>query len=222
MNKMKNILIVEDNKDIHNLIKEVLTKENYKPIDAYSGTEAILLIEKEKIDLILLDLMLPGLNGEEVIQKVKGIPIIVISAKTSTEDKVNVLLSGANDYITKPFDSKELLARIKVQLRKKEEKKNSELKYKDMVLENNSHTLHINDKKVNLTKTEYAILKQLFVYQNQVVSKSKLLDLIRFDTEDCDENSLRVHISNIRKKIKKYSNEEYIDSVWGVGFKLKK
>ena len=158
---MKNILIVEDDKDIHNLIKEVLTKENYKPIDAYSGTEAILLIEKEQIDLILLDLMLPGLNGEEVIQKVKDIPIIVISAKTSTEDKVNVLLSGANDYITKPFDSKELLARIKVQLRKREEKKNSELKYKDMVLENNSHTLHINDKNVNLTKTEYAILKQL-------------------------------------------------------------
>lgn len=217
---MKNILIVEDDKDIHNLIKEVLTKENYKPIDAYSGTEAILLIEKEKIDLILLDLMLPGLNGEEVIQKVKGIPIIVISAKTSTEDKVNVLLSGANDYITKPFDSKELLARIKVQLRKKEEKKNSELKYKEMVLENNSHTLHINDKKVNLTKTEYAILKQLLLTPNQVITKTHLLDLISEDTSDCDENSLKVHISNLRKKIKSVTDEEYIESVWGIGFKL--
>ncbi len=220
MNKMKNILIVEDDKDIHNLIKEVLTKENYKPIDAYSGTEAILLIEKEQIDLILLDLMLPGLNGEEVIQKVKDIPIIVISAKTSTEDKVNVLLSGANDYITKPFDSKELLARIKVQLRKREEKKNSELKYKDMVLENNSHTLHINDKNVNLTKTEYAILKQLLLTPNQVITKTHLLELISEDTPDCDENSLKVHISNLRKKIKSVTNEEYIESVWGIGFKL--
>ena len=217
---MKNILIVEDDKDIHNLIKEVLIKENYKPIDAYSGTEAILLIEKEKIDLVLLDLMLPGLNGEEVIQIVKDIPIIVISAKTSIEDKVNVLLNGANDYITKPFDSKELLARIKVQLRKREEKKNSELKYKNMVLENNSHTLYINDKKVNLTKTEYAILKQLLLTPNQVITKTNLLELISEDTPDCDENSLKVHISNLRKKIKSVTDEEYIESVWGIGFKL--
>ena len=220
VNKMKNILIVEDDKDIHNLIKEVLIKENYKPIDAYSGTEAILLIEKEKIDLVLLDLMLPGLNGEEVIQIVKDIPIIVISAKTSIEDKVNVLLNGANDYITKPFDSKELLARIKVQLRKREEKKNSELKYKNMVLENNSHTLYINDKKVNLTKTEYAILKQLLLTPNQVITKTNLLELISEDTPDCDENSLKVHISNLRKKIKSVTDEEYIESVWGIGFKL--
>ena len=217
---MKNILIVEDDKDIHNLIKEVLIKENYTPIDAYSGTEAILLIEKVKIDLILLDLMLPGLNGEEVIQIVKDIPIIVISAKTSIEDKVNVLLSGANDYLTKPFDSKELLARIKVQLRKREEKKNSELTYKDMVLEINSHTLYINDKKINLTKTEYAILKQLLLTPNQVITKTNLLELISEDTPDCDENSLKVHISNLRKKIKSVTDEEYIESVWGIGFKL--
>lgn len=217
---MKNILIVEDDKDIHNLIKEVLIKESYKPIDAYSGTEAILLIEKEPIDLILLDLMLPGLNGEEVIQKIKDIPIIVISAKTSVEDKVNVLLSGANDYLTKPFDSKELVARIKVQLRKREDKKNSELKYKTMVLENNSHILHINDKKVNLTKTEYAILKQLLLTPNQVITKTNLLELISEDTPDCDENSLKVHISNLRKKIKSVTDEEYIESVWGIGFKL--
>ena len=116
--------------------------------------------------------------------------------------------------------SKELLARIKVQLRKKEEKKNSELKYKDMVLENNSHTLHINDKKVNLTKTDYAILKQLLLTPNQVITKTHLLDLISEDTPDCDENSLKVHISNLRKKIKSVTDEEYIESVWGIGFKL--
>lgn len=217
---MKKILIVEDNIDIHNLIKEILEKEKYIPIDAYSGTEAILLLEKEKVDLILLDLMLPGLNGEEIIQKIKGIPIIVISAKNSVEDKVNVLLSGASDYITKPFEPKELVARIKVQLREKGKNLNNELMYKDMVLDKSSHILFIKDKKVNLTKTEYAILKQLLQSPNKVITKTRLLELISEDTQDCDENSLKVHISNIRKKVKTITNEEYIESVWGIGFKM--
>ena len=130
---MQKILVVEDNSDIHNLIKEILEKENYKIIDAYSGTEALMILEKEDVELILLDLMLPGINGEEIIKKIKNIPIIVISAKISPEDKVNVLLNGANDYITKPFNSEELLARIKVQLRINNEKtKSKKLKYKDI------------------------------------------------------------------------------------------
>lgn len=218
---MKNILIVEDNIDIHNLIKEVLEKENYKVFNAYSGTEALMVLEKENIDLILLDLMLPGINGEEIIKQVKNIPTIVISAKISQEDKINVLLNGANDYITKPFDIEELLARIKVQLRIKQEKKeNIELKYKDIFLNENTHTLYIKQNQIYLTKTEYAIFKQLLLTPNQVVTKSKLLELISFDTPDCDENSLKVHISNIRKKIRNITNEEYIESVWGIGFKL--
>lgn len=217
---MRKILIVEDNNDIHNLIKEILEKENYVTMDAYSGTEAILLLEKENIDLILLDLMLPGINGEEIIKKVHDIPIIVISAKNSVDDKVNVLLNGANDYITKPFEAKELVARIKVQLRKKGENKNEELKYKDMFLNKTSHILYIHDKQVNLTKTEYAILKQLLLNPNKVITKAKLLENIWEDTQDCDENSLKVHISNIRKKIKTITNTDYIESVWGIGFKL--
>lgn len=218
---MKKILIVEDDITIHNLIKEVLEKNKYEVINAYSGTEALLLIEKERIDLILLDLMLPGLNGEEIVKKVKGIPIIVISAKISAEDKVNVLLDGANDYITKPFNTEELLARIKVQLRINEGKKEiKELKYKNMFLNEDSHTIYIKENQIYLTKTEYAILKQLLLNPKQVVTKSKLLDLISEDTQDCDENSLKVHISNIRKKIRKVTNEEYIESVWGIGFKM--
>lgn len=218
---MKNILIVEDDNDIHNLIKEILQKEHYKIIDAYSGTETIMILEKEKIDLILLDLMLPGLNGEEIIKKVKNIPIIVISAKISPEDKVSVLLNGANDYITKPFNSEELLARIKVQLRINDGKDNmKQLTYKNMLLDETSHTIYINNTQIYLTKTEYAIMKQLLLNQKQVVTKSKLLELISDDTLDCDENSLKVHISNIRKKIRNVSNEEYIESIWGIGFKL--
>lgn len=218
---MKTILIVEDDNDIHNLIKEILKKEHYNIIDAYSGTEALMIIEKKDIDLILLDLMLPGLNGEKIIKQIKSIPIIVISAKISPEDKVNTLLSGANDYITKPFNSEELLARISVQLRINNEKcSKQELKYNGMVLNEETHTIYVNEKQIYLTKTEYAIMKQLLLNPKQVVTKAKLLELISEDTLDCDENSLKVHISNIRKKIRSVTAEEYIESVWGIGFKL--
>jgi len=219
---LKRILIIEDDLSIHNVIEELLNKEGYNTYNAYSGTEALLLLEKENYDLILLDLMLPGMTGEELLAKIKNIKVIVLSAKISSDDKVNCLLSGANDYITKPFDSKELLARIEVQLRSNN--KNmivDSLKYKELELLSDVHTLFVCDKKVNLTKTEYAILKHLLLNKQQVIPKNKLLDLISVDTEDCDENSLRVHISNIRKKIRDYSNNEYIESVWGIGFKIK-
>lgn len=218
---MFKILIIEDDIDIHNVIEELLKKQNYITYNAYSGTEALLLLEKDRYDLILLDLMLPAVSGEEIIQKVRNTPIIVISAKSSSDNKVNCLLAGANDYITKPFDSNELLARIEVQLRQKNKYNISEtLKYKDLELLNDNHTLILEDKKINLTKTEYAIFKQLLLNPLQVIPKNKLLDLISIDTEDCDENSLKVHISNIRKKIKKVKDENYIESVWGIGFKL--
>ena len=212
--------------DIHNLIKNVLEKERYDVISAYSGTEALLLIEKKDLDLILLDLMIPGLSGEEIIKKVKNIPIIVISAKISSEDKVNALSIGANDYITKPFDTNELLARIKVQLRLSKKDNNVSLSYKDMILDKNSHTLYIKDKNINLTKTEYTILRQLLLNPKQIITKTKLIQLlnendkINLETQVCDENSLKVHISNIRKKIKKVTEQQYIESVWGIGFKL--
>lgn len=217
---MKNILVVEDDISIHSILQEILKNDGYNVIDAYSGSEAMMVLEKNQVDLILLDLMLPGINGEEIIKRNNHIPIIVLSAKISQEDKVECLLTGANDYITKPFNKDELLARIKVQLRINKNC-NNELIFKDLKLLNDNHTLLVKDTDVNLTKTEYAILKQLILNKSQVVTKSKLLDLISIDTEDCDENSLRVHISNLRRKIRKYSLNEYIESVWGIGFKLK-
>lgn len=216
---MKTILIVEDDMSIHNLIKELLLKEQYKVFDAYSGTEALMLIEKEEINLILLDLMLPGINGEEIIRKINNIPIIVISAKISVEDKVTNLLNGADDYITKPFNNDELLARIKVKLRSNKSV-NDEIIYKELHLLNDKRTLLINNDKIYLTKTEYAILKQLLLFSNEVISKNKLLELISIDTPDCDENSLKVHISNLKKKIHRYTTNKYIESVWGIGYKM--
>jgi hypothetical protein len=221
---MKKILVVEDDMDIHNLIKNVLEKERYEVISAYSGTEAILLSEKNSIDLILLDLMLPGLSGEEVIERIKNIPIIVISAKISSEDKVNVLTIGANDYITKPFDTNELLARIKVQLRMNKREKNETLVYKDMMLDSSTHILFIKKEKISLTKMEYTILEQLLLKPKEIITKTKLIRLLNNNsmiyTKQYDENSLKVHISNIRKKIRNITNDEYIESVWGIGFKL--
>ena len=164
--------------------------------------------------------MLPGLSGEEIITKVKNIPIIVITAKIDAEDKVKCLLKGANDYITKPFDIKELLARIKVQLRLNINS-NKKLVHKNLELLDNNHTLKINNLEVKLTKTEYAIFKQLLLNYPKVISKDSLLNLISKDTLDCDENSLKVHISNIRKKIKSITDKEFIESVWGIGFKIK-
>lgn len=220
---MRNILIVEDNIDIHNLIKEVLEKEHYKVLSSYTGTDAIQTLENEKVDLILLDLMLPKINGEEIVKIVKNIPIIVISAKISPEDKVNVLLNGANDYITKPFNVEELLARVKVQLRiENKNEKNEELKYKGMCLsKEDNHTLYIKDKEIYLTKTEYAILKQLLLNPKQVITKTRLLEKLGDSNLYFDENSLKVHMSNIRKKIKSITEDEFIESVWGIGFKMR-
>ncbi len=216
---MKKILIVEDDISIHNLIKEILLSEHYKILDAYSGSEAIMILEKENVDLILLDLMLPSVNGEEIIKKFSQIPIIVISAKISVDDKIKNLLNGADDYITKPFNNEELLARVKARLRNKDNY-NYDLKFKELKLSIDSRILYVCDNKVNLTKTEYAILKQLLLSPNKVISKNKMLELISFDTPDCDENSLKVHISNLKKKIQKFSNKKYIESVWGIGYKI--
>lgn len=215
---MTKILIVEDDITIHNLIKELLSRENYLTVDAYSGTEALMLLEKHDIDLVLLDLMLPGIDGENIIKKVSNIPIIVISAKASIKDKVDNLLNGAVDYLTKPFNNEELLARIKVCLRNNKDR-NKELVFKELKLLDNN-TLLVNNNKVKLTKTEYAILKYLLLNYKQVIPKSKLLELISNDTPDGDENSLKVHISNLKKKIHKYSKEKYIVSIWGIGYKI--
>lgn len=219
---VEKILIVDDDVYIGNMLEEVLIKEGYAVSRAYSGTEAILFLSGNKPDLALLDLMLPGLSGEEVLQKMKYIPTIVISAKIDINDKVNVLLGGAVDYMTKPFDTKELLARIAVRLR---DKKTSDgaatLIFDDIVVDTLSHSVTVADHDVHLTKTEYAILKMLILNRARVITKSDMLDSISSDTPDCTESSLKIHVGNLRKKLKAVSDKDYIESVWGIGFKLK-
>lgn len=219
---IKNILIIDDDLSIGNMVEEVLQKEGYSTMRAYSGTEALLILSSDTPDLILLDLMLPGLNGEEILPKIKDIPVIVVSAKVGVDDKVNLLMSGAADYITKPFDTKELLARIAVQFRKSAYSPVSDkLVFHDIVLDKRLYKVFIKNTCVKLTKTEYAILKLLMENPSQVITKSVMLDRISADTPDCVESSLKVHISNLRKKLKEVGGKNYIESVWGIGFKMK-
>lgn len=219
---MKKILIVDDDLNIGNMLEEVLTAEGYAVLRAYSGTEAVMLLSSKTPDLVLLDLMLPGLSGEEVLPKIKRIPVIVVSAKVGIDDKVSLLLGGAADYITKPFDMKELLARISVQLRKSEyNAENEKLYYDDISLNTASHLVSVSEKEIRLTRTEFAILKLLMKNPNQVIAKSVLLERISEDTPDCTESSLKIHISNLRKKLREVNQKDYIESVWGIGFKMK-
>lgn len=218
---MKDILIIDDDIHIGNMLDEVLVKNGYNVSRAYSGTEALLVLATSKPDLILLDLMLPGLSGEKVLPQIKEIPVIVVSAKVDIDNKVDLLLSGAVDYITKPFETKELLARIAVALRNCYAPISTVLSFDNLRLDTNMQEISADGKNVKLTRTEYAILKILMQNPSQVIAKSLLLDRISKDTPDCTDNSLKTHISNLRKKLRDVGGKEYIEAVWGIGFKLK-
>lgn len=218
---MKTIAVIDDDAYIGDLLEEVLTKEGYGVLRAYSGTEALYLLSEKRPDLVLLDLMLPGLSGEEVLKKIRDLPVIVLSARGDVQNKVEVLLDGAADYLTKPFDVRELLARITVQLRTGVRRtEQGVLKFTDILLDQDTHEVLVQGKPVRLTKTEYAILKLLLNHPRQVVTKSVILERIAEDTPDCTEGSLKQHVSNLRGKLRKAGNREYIESVWGIGFKM--
>ncbi len=218
---MKTIAVIDDDIYIGNLLEELLTGAGYGVLRAYSGTEAVLLLSQRRPDLVLLDLMLPGLPGEEVLPKIQGIPTIVVSAKVDVGDKVKLLLGGAADYITKPFDTAELLARIAVQLRKADGRASDQITAGDLRLDLNTRMLLVKGTEIRLTKTEFAIAKLLMQNPRQVIAKSVMLDRISLDTPDCTESSLKQHVSNLRRKLREAGGEDYIESVWGIGFKLK-
>lgn len=201
---MQRIMIVDDDIPIGDMLEEVLEKEGYQVSRAYSGTEALLLLDARRPDLVLLDLMLPGLSGEEVLPRMRGIPVIVVSAKGDVDGKVGLLLGGAVDYVTKPFAVKELLARIAADLR----------------LDTAARSVTAGGQAVRLTRTEFAVLKLLMQNPSQVLAKSVLLDRIAADTPDCTESSLKMHVSHLRRKLREAGGKEYIEAVWGIGFRL--
>lgn len=218
---MPTIAVIDDDVYIGDMLEEVLQKAGYAVLRAYSGTEALLLLQNNRPELVLLDLMLPGLPGEKVLPQIQSLPVIVLSAKAAVQDKVDLLLEGAADYVTKPFDPKELLARITVQLRKSQELPAARLSYGGLEMDMQAHAVFVQGVPVRLTKTEYAILKLLLQNPGQVLAKSVLLDKISADTPDCVESSLKVHISNLRKKLRRAGGFDYVEAVWGIGFKLR-
>ena len=230
MTKINKILVVEDDCDINALLCKVLSQHGYSVRGAYSGSEAKMCIEQFDYDLIILDLMLPGVSGEELISEIrkeKLMPIIVSSAKTSAENKIAVLRMGADDFISKPFDINEVLARVEAQLRRYTKfsvnnSSNNKLKHKNIVLDVQSRQVFINDREINLTVREFDILELLLKNPNKVFTRSNLFETVWKDEFMGDDNTVNVHVSNLRAKIAKADKEnEYVQTVWGIGFKLK-
>ncbi|KEI07190.1 response regulator transcription factor [Clostridium botulinum] len=229
MNKI-NILVIEDDNDINKMLAKLIEKKGYNVKQAYSGTEGMLYIESLDFQLILLDLMLPGMTGEELIKKIrktKKLPIIVISAKLDKEIKLKLFKLGADDYVTKPFDIDELSARIDANLRRYIDFNNSsngekDIVHKDIILNKEAKEVFVSGQELSLTSREFNILELLLTHPKKVFSKANLFESVWGDEYLGDDNTVNVHISNLRNKLNKASpNEEYIETVWGMGYKLK-
>lgn len=234
MDKKIKILISEDDNDINNMLARLMERDGYEVVQAYSGTEAVLYINSNEFDLVLLDLMLPGMTGEEVLQnirKAKQMPVIVISAKVDKKDKIELLNLGADDYITKPFDLEEVSARINSNLRRYLKFSSNDgsgnevaqkLSYKDITLNKETKEVYVNNKEIILTAREFNILELLLNNPKKVFSKANVFESVWGEEYLCDDNTINVHMSNLRNKLSKANQqEEYIETIWGMGYKLK-
>lgn len=222
---MKKILIVEDDVNINNLLKEALSQKGYTCGQAFSGTEAALWLEKESWMLVLLDLMLPGMTGEEVLQLIRrqgDTPVIVLTAKDAMEEKLDLLTSGADDYITKPFDINEVIARVQIQLRHAgQEAEPDRIECGGITLDDKTHQIWVDGQEIlHLTRQEYAILELLIRHPKQVFRKEEIFTYAWEEEYMGETKTLDVHISNIRKKLKAVTDKEYIQTVWGIGYRL--
>ena len=226
MEKQFTIMVVEDDTNINNLLKTALEKAGYKVLQAFSGTETELILQmRNSIALVLLDLMLPGISGEEVLKHIRergNLPVIVLTARDSLDEKIGMLTQGADDYITKPFEIPEVIARIQVQLRHAgREIENKQMTYRDLVLDKVTYQVRIEGKEVpQITKQEFAILELLVSHPKQVFSKEDIFSYAWNEPYMGETKTLDVHISNIRKKIKQVTTDEYIETVWGIGYRL--
>ncbi|MDK6298231.1 response regulator transcription factor [Staphylococcus caprae] len=218
-----NALVVEDDIEIAHILSLTLAKIKVRADIVYSGNEAQQQLDKKSYDIVLLDLMLPGISGETLLPLIKkehNSKIIVISAKTDVDEKVNLLSMGADDYITKPFDSKELTARVNVQLRNINNKSNNkELIWKDLKLDKDKRKVTLKNSLIPLTNTEFEILTILMQEPETAISKQKLYVAVQ-GVYIGDDNTISVHVSNIRKKINLYTDDIYLQTVWGIGFML--
>lgn len=222
------ILVIEDDADINSLLKRILEKEGYEVAAAFSGTEGRLLLSLQDFDLVLTDLMLPGISGEELLAEIRRtnhMPVIALSAKAGLEDKVHILELGADDYITKPFEKQELLARIQAQLRRAgiycaPQTKETALTCKELILYPDYCKVTLQGQELPLTTHEFQILQVLMSNPQKVFSKEALYQAVWNQEAFVEDNSVSVHISNLRKKMAAVTQEEYIKTVWGLGYKI--
>ena len=227
---MQKILIVEDDNDINSLLRRILTGAGYQVVQAYSGTEALLQYQSVSPDLVLLDLMLPGLSGSQVLGKLRGemssdVPIIILSAKDGLSDKVALLDIGADDYIVKPFEPDEVVARIRAALRRRSKVSaaREELTYKNIALRPDLRKVTVRGRELALTAIEYELLYTFMRNPEKVYSREKLYEEVWKDGYYGTDHTVNVHVSNLRKKLKDADGEEdYIQSVYGIGFRLAK
>ena len=233
MDNRAKILVVEDENDINKLLCSILENKGYRARAAFSGTEALMCVENEKWHMILLDLMIPGISGEEVILKIREItkaPIIVVSAKTTKKTKLELLEKGADDFICKPFDPDDLVARVNSNLRRylefsiDQEKKSDTLSHKDITLNIESKIVKVGQALITLTAREFKILELLLSNPNKVYSKSNIFESIWGEEFLGDDNTVNVHVSRLRNKLSSASsnNEDYIETIWAMGYKLRK
>lgn len=227
MDKKIEILIVEDDNDINKLLSDMVDISGYNSKSAYSGTEALIYLKENEFDMILLDLMIPGINGEELLEKIRqnySMPIIVISAKDDKNTKIDMLKSGADDFISKPFDIDETIARIVSNLRryKLSSKQVSEkiLIVNEIKINKDTRDVFINDNSINLTSREFSLLELFVRNPKKVFTKANLFESVWKEEYRGEDNTISVHISNLRNKISKYAKSDYIKTVWGIGYKL--
>ena len=223
---MATILIIEDNNDIHDILKDLFETE-HRVFSAYSGTEGLLLFAQEAIDLVLLDIMLPGKNGDQVLAEIRKnsqIPVVMLTALGEKSLVSQYLLDGANDYIVKPFDLDEVFARVTVQLRNHlSQKQATEIQgRKNIRLSSETFEVVNGEKRVRLGKKEYQILQTLLHHPKKIYTKEELFELIWEEAYLPGDNTLNTHLSNLRKKLAQVDDsEEYIETIWGLGVRLK-
>lgn len=223
---MNKILIIEDDEEINKILAEFLVEDGYEVVSLPYCLNIKEVFRKYQFDLILLDLMLPYKSGDQLLKEMRmesSVPVIVISAKGTTQNKIDLLRLGADDYITKPFDLEEVLARIESNLRRVNTSpvQNQVLRYHKLLLNPENNTVSVDGRELSLTAKEYGILQLLMHYPDKIFSKANLFQSVWGTEYLSEDNTLNVHISNLRNKLKEAdSNAEYIDTVWGIGYRL--
>ena len=217
------VMVIEDDKTINSLLCSIIAKSGYSADSAENGLDGLRKALSFDYNIILMDLMLPLKTGEEVLKelrKVKNTPVIIISAKSEVYNRIELFKIGADDYITKPFDIDEVMLRIQAVLRRTEAQTSKILCFKGMKLDTDSKRVYIGNNELNCTATEYSVLEVMLKNPKTIFSKRRLYESISGDSYLNDDNTMNVHISNLRKKISKLTAEEYIETVYGMGYRL--